>query len=211
MESTALDFFVDRLGAAVPRSRSIELSLLYPEEADLAELESSSTSDEVWKVISSMPTDKAPGPDGFSLRFFQSCWQIVKVDVMAAISALFYLQGRDLDSLNQALIVLIPKVDAAVEMSDFWPISLGHCFCKVFSKLLAAHLRNRLSDLVCFNQSAFICGHSIQDNYRAHGSVKALHRRKIPALFLKLDIAGAFDSVAWPFLLEVLRARGFGP
>jgi hypothetical protein len=33
----------------------------------------------------------------------------------------------------------------------------------------------------------------------------------VPALLLKLDISRAFDSVAWPFLLSVLRQRGFGP
>jgi hypothetical protein len=37
-----------------------------------------------------------------------------------------------------------------------------------------------------------------------------LHRRKVPAVLLKLDVARAFDSVSWPFLLSVLRRRGFG-
>jgi hypothetical protein len=37
-----------------------------------------------------------------------------------------------------------------------------------------------------------------------------LHRRKVPAVLLKLDVARAFDSVYWPFLLSVLRQRGFG-
>jgi hypothetical protein len=42
-------------------------------------------------------------------------------------------------------------------------------------------------------------------------SIQALHKRRSPALMIKLDIAKAFDTVAWPFLLEVLRKRGFGP
>jgi hypothetical protein len=29
-------------------------------------------------------------------------------------------------------------------------------------------------------------------------------------LLLKLDISKAFDTLSWPFLLELLRARGFG-
>lgn len=35
-------------------------------------------------------------------------------------------------------------------------------------------------------------------------------QRKIPKLLLKLDIAKAFDTVAWPFLLQVLQYIGFG-
>lgn len=41
-------------------------------------------------------------------------------------------------------------------------------------------------------------------------TVKLLHRKQIPSLFLNFDISKAFDSVAWPFLLEVLRHHGFG-
>jgi hypothetical protein len=38
-----------------------------------------------------------------------------------------------------------------------------------------------------------------------------LHTQKIPALFMKLDIHKAFDTVNWGYLLEILQALGFGP
>lgn len=41
--------------------------------------------------------------------------------------------------------------------------------------------------------------------------VRSLHRRKNPALLLKMDIAKAFDSVSWEYLLELLQAMGFSP
>jgi hypothetical protein len=40
--------------------------------------------------------------------------------------------------------------------------------------------------------------------------IKALHKGKRPALFIKLDVSKAFDSLCWAFLLEVMAALGFG-
>jgi len=40
--------------------------------------------------------------------------------------------------------------------------------------------------------------------------VKLLKRRKVPEILLKLDISKAFNTVAWPFLLDLMQAWGFG-
>ena len=41
-------------------------------------------------------------------------------------------------------------------------------------------------------------------------TARLFHQQKLPRLLLKLDITKAFDSVAWPFLIEVMQQIGFG-
>jgi hypothetical protein len=87
---------------------------------------------------------------------------------------------------------------------------LVHSFAKLITKILANRLAGR--QLVFPNQSAFIKGHFILDNFvLVHHSTSFLHQQKQAQILLKLDITKAFDSVSWPFLLEVLRKLGFGP
>jgi hypothetical protein len=51
---------------------------------------------------------------------------------------------------------------------------------------------------------------SIHDNFRAvQLACRFLNTRKIPAVLLKLDIEKAFDSVGWPFLIDVMLQIGF--
>jgi hypothetical protein len=42
---------------------------------------------EIKEAIDDMPADKAPGPDGYSITFFRSCWEIIKDDIMKAVNA----------------------------------------------------------------------------------------------------------------------------
>jgi len=67
-----------------------------------------------------------------------------------------------------------------------------------------------MNGLVSYNQSAFIQSRLIHENYRAvQSTAKLLHRARIPSVLVKLDIAKAFDTVNWRFLLSLLQHLGF--
>jgi hypothetical protein len=60
-------------------------------------------------VIQSLPLDKSPGPDGFTVHFLQTTWQIIRGDIMAVFHALWHRDFRNLHDLNGVLMALLPK------------------------------------------------------------------------------------------------------
>jgi hypothetical protein len=108
-------------------------------------------------------------------------------------------------------VVLIPKKDNPTRVTDYRPISLTHSVAKIITKVLANRLSPKLHQLISLNQYAFIRKRCIHDNFvYVQEVIKDLHKRKIPALFMKLDISKAFDSVCWAYLLNVMEHLGFG-
>jgi hypothetical protein len=159
--------------------------------------------------VHEIAADKAPGPDGFIGVFQKQNREVIKSDLLSDVDYFFRMHDQHLSQLCTAHIVLIPKVADAKRVGDFRPISLTHSVAKLISKLLANILAPELDGLVSRAQSAFIKRCSIQDNFiYAQNTIRAFHRGKQPGLFLKLDIAKAFDSVRWDFLLEVLAWMG---
>jgi len=210
-EKNVFDFYSNLLGESLDREVTINLDELAIPNFDLSELDAPFSEDEVWRTINSLPSDKAPGPDGFTGKFYKVCWPIIKVDLMAAISAIWSRKMGHLEMLNSAYITLLPKKEEATTIRDFRPISLVHSFAKLITKILANRLAGRLDAMVSPNQSAFIKGRFIQDNFMLVQQIaRFLHQQKQPRILLKLDITKAFDFVSWPFLLEVLRKLGFG-
>ncbi|XP_027157143.1 uncharacterized protein LOC113758529 [Coffea eugenioides] len=62
------------------------------------------------------------------------------------------------------------------------------------------------------NQSGFVRGRSISDNYVLAQEIIAGINRKMREgnVVFKLDMTKAYDRMIWPFLVKVLRAFGFG-
>jgi hypothetical protein len=179
---------------------------------DLARLETQFSDDEVWAAVRSMPANKSPGPDGFSWKFYRNCWSIVKDDMLRELRVIWIGRELGFECLNNILITLLPKKVGAVDLTDFRPISLVHSFARLLTKILARRLAPKMPELVDGSQTAFIQGRCIQDNFLlVQASVKALHANKEASLLFKVDIAMAFDSILWPFLLSILQQRGFGP
>jgi hypothetical protein len=94
--------------------------------------------------------------------------------------------------LNQALVVLIPKKPNAERISDFMPISLIHSIANLVSKLLANRLAPEMNKIIFYNQNAFIKKRCIHDDFMfVQQVIKDLQAKKVPALFIKLDISKA--------------------
>lgn len=179
--------------------------------ANLADLEVPFSEEEILAAIKDMPGDRASGPDGFTGGFYKAAAATIMPDLVATFHQLYQMNRANLHRLNTANIILLAKKADAASMADYRPISLLHRVVKLFMKVLAMRLAKRINELVGPAQSAFIKGRCIQDNFLfARGMARHFHRVKRAMLFVKLDIAKAFDTVSWPFLLDMLRARGFG-
>jgi hypothetical protein len=88
----------------------VDLDFLGMPAHGLLDLESPFSVEEVWNVVKAQELDKAPGPDGFTGRFYVSCWEIIKGDVMDAFQAMWSGDCRGLHVANQALISLLPSM-----------------------------------------------------------------------------------------------------
>jgi hypothetical protein len=164
----------------------------------------------VWSTIKKMSSDKVSGPDGLIVRFYHSCWPIIKHDIMVTISEVWSRKMMGLAPLNTAYITLHPKNEDMEQPKDFSLISPVHSFGKLLIKILANRLVGRLHCIVSPNQSAFIKGCFIQDNFMLVKQIaRFLHQQKQPRILLKLDISKTLVLVAYPFFIEVLQHMGF--
>ena len=115
---------------------------------------------EIKGTIFSMPTNKSPGPDGYSIKFIRASWDVVGPDIINAVSE-FFRNGRLLKDLNTTAITLIPKKPEACTLGDYRPISCCNIVYKVISKIIANRLKPILRVSVSPNQAAFLKGCSL--------------------------------------------------
>lgn len=83
--------------------------------------------------------NKAAGPDKIPIEFFQSCWEIVRLDIIQLFDD-FYNDKVDVSKINYGIITLLPKVKDASKIQQFRPIRLLNCLYKLITKTLTIML-----------------------------------------------------------------------
>ncbi|XP_071912299.1 uncharacterized protein [Coffea arabica] len=158
-----------------------------------------------------MDGDNAAGPDSFTSKFFTFSWDIIATDVYIAVVS-FFCRAELPRFITSTSIVLVPKVPNPQDFSNFWPISLCNFINKVLSRLLSDRVAVFLPKIISPQQSGFVRGRNITENYLLAQEVLAGIGKKSREgnVALKLDMAKAYDRVSWLHLTRVLRKFGFG-
>ena len=135
-EALLFQTYTDRLGTSRPTEMKFNLPDIIQPHANLDQLTVPFTHVEIDELIKAMPSDRAPGPDGFSGAFLKACWPLIKHDFYSLCDQ-FYEGRLDLTSINDGLITLIPKTNSPKTVNDYRPITLLNCCLKLITKLLA--------------------------------------------------------------------------
>lgn len=82
-----------------------------------------------------MPSNKSPGPDGYTCEFFKASSSILGDDFVASIKY-FFEKGFLPKGLNSTILTLVPKKEEASVMKNYRPIlSLAAmCYIRLYPK-----------------------------------------------------------------------------
>ncbi|XP_075108937.1 uncharacterized protein LOC142180767 [Nicotiana tabacum] len=115
------------------------------------ELVKQPTKDEVKKVVFGLNGDSAGGPDVFTGKYFQSCWDVIEDDVFNMVRQ--YFNGHELPRfITHTNPVILPKEKEVATFSDMRSISLNNFVNKVFSRVIHERLSRLLPNLISYEQ-----------------------------------------------------------
>lgn len=175
------------------------------------ELEGDFAGEELQLVIKDLKNGKAPGPDGFSPRFYKTFNDQLAplfLEVCNSISSSCPFQSQSLT----AHITVIPKPGKDPNVcGNYRPISLINTDLKIYAKMIANRLRPLLPSIIHPDQVGFIPGREARDNtIRTLSLISHSKSKSDPICLLSVDAEKAFDRVDWDFLKATLKHVGIG-
>lgn len=116
---------------------------------------------EIWMALSKMEKNKAAGPDSVPIEFYQTCWQIIKGDIIQLFDD-FHKGKVNISRIDYGIITLLPKTSDAAKIQQYRPICLLNCLYKLVTKTLTLRLEAVAEKLIHPAQSAFMKGRNIK-------------------------------------------------
>ncbi|RVW35211.1 putative vesicle-associated membrane protein 726 [Vitis vinifera] len=135
--------------------------------------------EEIHNAVLHLSKEKAPSSNGFTIGFYQECWETIKDDLLRVFLE-FHNNGIINQSTNATFIALVPKKSQTSRISYYKPISL----------VTGAFVEDRqILDVVLI----------------ANELVDEKRRSKEEEVLFKIDFENAYDHVDWDFLDHVFE------
>ncbi|CAM2112281.1 unnamed protein product [Caretta caretta] len=157
-----------------------------------------------------MPTNKSPGMDGLTVEFYRVFWDVLGPDLVTVWAE--SLQSGVLPlSCGRAVLALLPKKGDLRDLQNWRPVSLLSTDYKILAKAISLRLGSVLADVICPDQTYTVLDLSIFDNlFLVRDLLELGCRDGLSFALLSLDQEKAFDRVDHGYLLNTMRAFGFG-
>lgn len=166
---------------------------------------------EMGEALRSMPSNKCPGRDGFTVEFYKKFWDKLGLLYFQAIT---YALGKGIlhTSARQGLLSLLPKKDKDSRyLNNARPITLMNIDYKILSKTLALRLKEVMPFIIHEDQVGFMAGRDISLNGRkVLDIIQYVNSNNIAALIITIDYAQAFDSLEHDAIWGALELFNFG-
>ena len=174
-------------------------------------LETPLTYDQIKEALFQMRKDASPGGDGLTADFNHFFWSDIN-DLFIRIYHQILWSGTLTPSIKSAVIALLFKKGDICSIANYRPISLTSLDYRIITKAMSMKLTPALQQLISSTQTAYIKKCFIRTNIRlVQDTIAWCKKNAVPGIFLFLDFKKAFDSVAWPFMFQILEKYGFGP
>ncbi|KAL0411535.1 UNVERIFIED_CONTAM: hypothetical protein Slati_3743200 [Sesamum latifolium] len=152
---------------------------------------------EIKEAFFDISEDSAPGPDGYPSAFYKAAWPDIGAYLSAAITE-FFQSWRLLKQINATLLVLIPKVQLPVRLSDYRPIAC----CNVIYKSTST-IKDTLAEFVVMSslrvnpsKSQIILSKAVQTERQAILDLMGFQEGSLPIKYLGVPLISSRLTIA---------------